>query len=136
MFRKCSILECMITDQDRSLQAKHGIKSLSTILMKHLPGLGQCWPKFLPFTMYCYNTFCSPNLNRFSPYELVIGRKPKLLIDLKTDPNVKASGTFKEYYEQLSKRLEYLEKLLFVFRMKKSSMLNKDGTFSYVNQET
>ena len=31
----------------QSLQAEHGIKSLSTILMKHLTNLGQMWPKYL-----------------------------------------------------------------------------------------
>ena len=32
----------------QSLQAEHGIKSLSTILTKHLTDLGQMWPKYLP----------------------------------------------------------------------------------------
>ena len=49
--------------------------------------------------MYSYNTIYGPNLNGFSPYELVFGRKPKVLIDLKTDANVNVSGTYKEYYE-------------------------------------
>ena len=30
----------------QSLQAKHGIKSLSTILTKHLANIGQMWPKY------------------------------------------------------------------------------------------
>ena len=30
-----------------SLQAEHGIKSLSTILTKYLTGLGQMWPKYI-----------------------------------------------------------------------------------------
>ena len=59
--------------------------------MKHITGLGQYWPKYLPFAIYSYNTFCNPNLNGFSPYKLVIGRKSKLLIDLETDTNVKVS---------------------------------------------
>ena len=32
----------------QSLQTEHGIKSLSTILTKHLTNLGQMWPKYLP----------------------------------------------------------------------------------------
>ena len=32
----------------QSLQAEHGIKSLSTILMKHLMSLGQMWQQYLP----------------------------------------------------------------------------------------
>ena len=41
------------------LQAEHGIKSLSTILMKHLTGVGQMWPKYLPLVTFAYNTFNS-----------------------------------------------------------------------------
>ena len=61
----------------QSLQSKHRIKSLSTILMKHLTNLGQMWPKYLSLAMFVYNTFHTPNLANFSPYELVFRRKPK-----------------------------------------------------------
>ena len=40
-----------------SLQAEHSIKSLSTILTKHLTYLGQMWPKYLPLPMFAHNTF-------------------------------------------------------------------------------
>ena len=43
------------------LQAEHGIKSLSTILTKHLTNLGQMWPKYLPLDTFMYNTFKSSN---------------------------------------------------------------------------
>ena len=36
----------------QSLQAEHGIKSLSTILTKHLTNLGQMWPKYLPLATF------------------------------------------------------------------------------------
>ena len=69
------------------------------------------WSKYLPFATFAYNTFNSPNLVNYSPYELVFGRKPKLLIDVETDPDIKIAGTFKEYYTLLGKRLQYLHKL-------------------------
>ena len=53
----------------QSLQAEHGIKSLSTILTKHLTNLDQMWPKYLPLAMFAYNMFSTPNLGNFSPYE-------------------------------------------------------------------
>ena len=31
--------------------------------------------------------------------KLTFGRKPRPLINLDSDPNIKVSGTFKEYYE-------------------------------------
>ena len=39
------------------LQAEHEIKSLSTILMKHLTSLGQMWPKYLLLATFAYNTY-------------------------------------------------------------------------------
>ena len=70
------------------------------------------WHKYLPLATFAYNTFNSPNLANYAPYDLVFGRKPKLLLDLETDPDVRVSGTHKEYLVLLRKRLEYLHKLL------------------------
>ena len=73
------------------LQAEHKIKSLSTILMKHLTSLGHMWPKYLQLAIFAYNTFNTPNLANYSPYELVFRRKPKLLLYLETMPDIKLS---------------------------------------------
>ena len=81
---KCCVPDCIIMNQERtfmfsltnylfskldikikkvvpynhqSLQAEHGIKSLSTILTKHLTNLGQVWPKYLPLAVFDCNTF-------------------------------------------------------------------------------
>ena len=110
----------------QSLQAEHGIKTLSRILTKHLSGQGQMWYKYLPLATFTHNTFNSPNLAKYSPYELVFGKKPKLLLDLEMDPDVRISGTHKEYLSQLRKRLEYLHKLLQDFQMKRLALINKD----------
>ena len=56
---------------------------------------GQMWPKYLSFAIFAYNTFNSPILANYSPYELVFGRKPKLLIETETDPDIKVVGSFK-----------------------------------------
>ena len=89
----------------QSLQAEHGIKSLSNILTKHLADHGQIWPKYLPLATLAYNTFNSLNLDNYSPYKLVFGRKPKLLLDLETNPDVKVLGTYKDYFTLLNERL-------------------------------
>ena len=54
----------------QSLQAEHGIKSLSHIVTKHLTNLGQMWPKYLSLVTFAYNTFNTPNLGNYSPYDL------------------------------------------------------------------
>ena len=117
----------------QSLQAEHGIKSQLTTLVKHLTNLGQMWPKYLPLAIFAYNTFNTPNLANFYPYELVFRRKPKVLLNLETTPDIKVAGTFKDYYDLLNKRLEYLCKLLQDFKSKRLAMMNKDQTFFQYN---
>ena len=66
------------------------------------------WPKYLPLATFPYNTFNTPNLGDYSPYELTFGRKPRPLQNLDSNPGIKVSGTFGQYYELLNKRLKYL----------------------------
>ena len=70
------------------MQAEHGIKSLSNILTKHLTKSGDMWIYYLPFATLAHKMYNSLNLSNYSPYELVFGRKPKLLLDLETDPDI------------------------------------------------
>ena len=60
------------------LQAEHRIKSLSTILTKHLMGQGQNWNKLLCLATFAYKTFNTPNLCNHSPFELIFGRQPRI----------------------------------------------------------
>ena len=110
----------------QSLQAEYGIKCLSTIL-------GQMWPKYLPLATFAYNTFNTPNIANYSPYELVFVRKPKLLLNLETVPDIKVSGTFKDDYNLLNIRLQYLHKLLQDLKSKRLAMIDKDITFFQYN---
>ena len=117
----------------QSLQAEHRIKSLSSVLTKHQTEKGQIWHKYLPLANLAYNTFNSPNLGNYSPSELVFWRKPKLHLDLETDPDIKISGMYREYHTLLSKRLQYLHKLLQGLRMKRLALINKDRDFFQYN---
>ena len=94
LFRKLNIkIMTVATYNHQSLQVEHGIKTLSQIPTKHLSGQGQMWHKYLPLATFTHNTFNSPNLANYSPYELVFGRTPKLLLDFETDTDVRVSGT-------------------------------------------
>ena len=110
----------------QSLQMEHGIKSLTQILIKHLTSLGQMWTKYMSLATFAYNTFNSPNLGSYSPYELTFGRKPKLLLNVNSNPDIKVSRNFKEYYELLNKRITYLQDILFNFKLQRLAMINKD----------
>ena len=103
LFKKLNIkMKTVAPYNHQSLQAEHGIKSLFTILTKYLPDLGQMWPKYLPLAALAYSTINTPNPVKHSPYELVFGRKPNLLLDLETNPDIKVSGTYKDYYTLLN----------------------------------
>ena len=56
------------------------------------------WPKYSPLVTFAYNTFNTPNLGNYSPYELVFRRKPKLCLNFETTSDIKVSGTFRDYY--------------------------------------
>ena len=89
LFKKLDIkIKTVAPYNHQSLQAKHGIKSLSNILTKHLNNLGQMWPKYLPLATFMYNMFNTPHLGNYNPYELVFGRKGKLLLNLETIPDI------------------------------------------------
>ena len=62
----------------QSLMAEHEIKSLASILMKHLTGLGDNWPQYCKPAMLVCNSFATPNLDNLSPFEVALGRKTVL----------------------------------------------------------
>ena len=84
------------------------------------------WTKYLSLAKFAYNTFNSPNLGNYSPYELTFGRKPKLLLHVETNPDIKVSRNFREYYESLNRSIKYLQNLLFNFKSQRLAIINKD----------
>ena len=53
LFRRMGIKINMVAPYNhQSLQVEHGIKSLSNILTKHLTGMGEMWPDYLPFATF------------------------------------------------------------------------------------
>ena len=87
------------------------------------------WPKCLSLAIFVYNTFNTANLGNYSPYKLTFCRKPRPLINLDSNPDIKVSGTFSEYYELLNKRIKHLQNILFNFKSKRLAMVNKNRAF-------
>ena len=111
---------------------EHGIKSLTQILIKYLTSLGQMWTIYLSLATFAYNTFNSPNLGNYSAYELTFGRKPKLLLNINSNPDIQVYRNFKEYYELLNKRIKHLQDILFNFKSQRFVMINKQSkNFQY-----
>ena len=54
LFRQFSMkVKTVAPYNHQSLQAEHGIKSLSSIITKHLIEQGQMWHKYLPLASVC-----------------------------------------------------------------------------------
>ena len=79
--------------------------------------------------MLCYNGYSSPNLNGYSPYELVFGHKMTLSHELEIKVDIVVSGTFKDYYEKLKKNLQYMGERLQKFRSQRLDLLKKDREY-------
>ena len=70
LFKKLGIkIKTVAPYNHQSLQAEHGIKSLSNILTKHLIKSGDMWIDYLPFATLAHNTYNSPNLSNYSLFE-------------------------------------------------------------------
>ena len=79
--------------------------------------------------MLCNNGYLSPNLNGYSPYELVFGHKTILSLELEIKVDTVVSGTLKDYYEKLKKNLQYMGERLQRFRSQRLNLLNKDREY-------
>ena len=73
--------------------------------------------------------FNTPNLGNYSPYELTFGRKPKLLLNIESNPDIKVPRNFREYHVLLKKRIKYLQNILFNFKSQRLAMVNKDREY-------
>lgn len=93
----------------KSLQAEHGIKSIASLLKKHLTHLGDNWLEFTDTCMLSYNGYTTPNLDGLSPFELVFGHKLKICPNLEIKLSAPVSGSYTKYYENLKKRLTHLQ---------------------------
>ena len=122
---KIQILTVGVTNH-KSLQAEHGIKSLSNLILTHLTGLGRDWHIYAKPCMLTYNSFSTPNLDGFCPFELVFGRKPRIVPIQEVTPPVPVTGTFKDAYDLLNKRLKYFREMLIKFRDKRFEVMNRD----------
>ena len=113
----------------KSLLAEHGIKSLSNLLMKHMTDIGPKWNIYLKPSMLTYNSYCSPNLDNLSPFQVAFGRQPILVPQLEITPTIPISGTMVKHVEILRQKLTYVRQKLIDFRNKRQAIMNKDKEF-------
>ena len=64
---------------------------------------------------------------------LYLVEKLRSLLNLDSTPDIKVSGSFKDHYDLLHKRLKYLHNLLLNFKSKRLAMISKDREFFQYN---
>ena len=74
----------------------------------------------------CIQQVQYPSPGNYILYELTFGRKPKLLLNIESNPDIKVSRNFGEYYELLNKKIKYLQDILINFKSQRLAMINKD----------
>ena len=109
----------------KSLQAEHGIKSIANALAKVLHGKGENWTDMLPWAVCHQNRYNSPNLHGHSPFELLLGHKPKLIPEFEISLSINIPATYREYYQKLKRELDHLKQDVLKFRDLRNEIQNK-----------
>ena len=113
----------------QSLQAEHGIKSISHIITKNLAAQGGQWHKLVPLSQLAYNAKVSPNMDGLSPYQLVFGHPAYTNPAMKLTPEVEIPTTHRQYYSDLVRKLKFYKEKLIADRDVKQDLRNKDKEF-------
>ena len=110
----------------QSLQAEHGIKTISNTIIKHLVAYGKNWEEHARSAMLHTNSYSSPNMCNVSPYQCVFGKKARIDPTLEIRPDLFHMGTYKDLaeriYRQTRANLDMIEK----FRSHRTDHWNKN----------
>ena len=117
-----------------SSKCERQIKTISTIIVKHLWGKGQMWPLFATTTAYAMNTFVSEALSSFSPFQLVFLRDPLDLTSLSFPKIDTIPVNYCEYYNLLLARAQIIGRLLLGWRTQQALEYEKKNK-QYTKEE-
>jgi len=95
-----------------SLKVERSIKTLSNFMKVNLNQFGTDWVRFVPTACYSYNTFSTPYLANYSPFELVYMREPKDLMNLSYRPLETLSQSYEEYAIQLKRKFQHISRTM------------------------
>ena len=98
----------------QSFLVERHIGTIARFITSHLTGNGRQWPLYVKSSLFAYNTSPIKGI-KVSPYELVYGRKPPMLDNLKFGPLEDIKTTYRDYAMWLKSRIQniskYMEKL-------------------------
>ena len=115
----------------QSLQAEHGIKSISQIITKTLADKGGHWHRYLAMSQLAYNSKVSSNMDNLSPFQMVFGHPAKTNPGMNITPEVEIPLTHRQYYSDLVRKLSHYKQNLIQFRDVKQDLRNKDREYHH-----
>ena len=95
-----------------SLQVERHIQTIANFLKKHLNQFGKDWVRFISTTCYAYNSFSSPYLGDYSPFELALGRAPPNVTGISWNPIKGLTHSCAEYVEHMKNKFENVGKVV------------------------
>ena len=117
-----------------SSKCERQIKTISSIIVKHLWDKGQMWPLFATTAAYAVNTFASEALSSFSPFQLVFLQDPPDLTSLSFLKIDTIPVNYHEYYNLLLAGAQMIVRLLLEWRTKQALEYDKKNR-QYTNKE-
>lgn len=95
-----------------SLQVERHIQTIGNFLMKHLGQFGKDWVRFVSTTCYAYNTFSSPYLGNYCPYELALNKEPPNVTGYSVKNTEGLSKSAEDYVNHMKHRFANMGKVI------------------------
>ncbi|KAJ8038848.1 hypothetical protein HOLleu_16398 [Holothuria leucospilota] len=111
-----------------SLQVERHIQTIANFVKVNLNQFGTDWVRFVATSSYAYNSFSSPYLGNYSPYELAFGRKAPDLSNLSFNPMSGMSQSYEDYVEHLKEKFQAVSKTILSLQKKHQERQNVEIT--------
>ncbi len=101
-------------ESHQSNPAERSIKSIGDLLHNYMSTFGNQWSSIHRLATLAVNTFPIAHLSNLSSYEIVYGRKPPVLTDIKSQADDLAKPKFfhySDYMDMLNKRMKYIRNI-------------------------
>jgi hypothetical protein len=106
-----------------SSKTEERIKQLQRILTTTMREKGRNWPEYVTVSTFALNTFASPALDGYSPWELVFARPPPNLLNLDLTPFQSFHTSYRSYAQSLAERVRVARAI--ILRAREDSVLRR-----------
>ena len=92
------------------LVERHNQTILKTFRL-YCKGEQKNWPQYIPGLLYSYRSTCASKVTKLSPFEILLGRKMRLGVDVKYLDNDDLPASAADYVDKLKARLKLTQEI-------------------------